>query len=125
MEWKTTGIKVWNFPRTGIPSDVTSGNPDPTSWPTPQADFPLGANCPSTNFKNQYIILNTDFCGQGNQTFTTNGCGSSCQPYVANTPSAFSDAFFTVNYIKAYEQQQGIAQLITVCTAPCSNFVVL
>ncbi|KAI8579714.1 hypothetical protein K450DRAFT_209938 [Umbelopsis ramanniana AG] len=105
MEWLTKGIKIWNFPRTGIPSDIQSGDPDPTSWPTPQADFPFGANCPSTNFKNQYIILNTDFCGWGNQTFTSNGCGSSCQPYVANHPGNFSDAFFTINDIKVYEQQ--------------------
>jgi hypothetical protein len=105
MEWLTKGIKIWNFPRTGIPSDIQSGDPDPTSWPIAQADFPFGTNCPSTNFKNQYIILNTDFCGWANQTFTSNGCGSSCQPYVANNPGNFSDAFFTVNDIKVYEQQ--------------------
>ncbi|CAM0140793.1 hypothetical protein VKS41_008067 [Umbelopsis sp. WA50703] len=103
MEWLTTGIKVWNFARADIPSDITSGSPDPTTWPTPQADFPFGSNCPSTNFKNQYIILNTDFCGLANQTFSS--CGSDCVSYVSENPQDFSDAFFTVNYIKVFNQQ--------------------
>jgi len=32
-------ISVWQFPRGGIPEDIMTGNPDPSSWPAPQAKW--------------------------------------------------------------------------------------
>ena len=39
MEWTSTFIRVYFFPRNAIPADITAGNPDPRSWGVPAADF--------------------------------------------------------------------------------------
>jgi hypothetical protein len=36
-KWDSSGIAVWKFPRDEVPDDITSGNPDPGTWPTPVA----------------------------------------------------------------------------------------
>jgi hypothetical protein len=56
MEWTATGITVWYFQRNQIPSDITSGNPNPSSWSNPQAKFGGGCNF-QTMFQNQTIIV--------------------------------------------------------------------
>jgi hypothetical protein len=50
-------LKIWIFHRGGIPSDITSGNPDPTGWGTPLLDFEPQASCSvATNFGMQTIV---------------------------------------------------------------------
>jgi hypothetical protein len=39
MEWTSTYIRVYFFPRNAIPDDITAGNPDPTRWGLPTANF--------------------------------------------------------------------------------------
>ncbi len=63
LEWRTEGIRMWQFPRSSIPSDITNQNPSPNTWGEALADFPdTGCNVAS-HFKNQSIIVNTDLCG--------------------------------------------------------------
>jgi hypothetical protein len=63
MELRTEGIRMWQFARSAIPSDITSGSPDPSSWGEATADFP-NTDCNIGNhFKNQSIIANIDLCG--------------------------------------------------------------
>lgn len=38
-EWTSEAISIWWFPRSAIPGDITSGNPDPGAWGTPVARF--------------------------------------------------------------------------------------
>ena len=38
-EWTSQAISIWFFPRTAIPSDITSGAPDPNSWGSATASF--------------------------------------------------------------------------------------
>jgi hypothetical protein len=38
-EWTSQALSIWFFPRNSIPSDISSGNPDPTTWGTPAALF--------------------------------------------------------------------------------------
>jgi hypothetical protein len=53
MEWTSSAIEVYFFPRNAIPGDITSGNPDPTSWGTPTASF-SGSGCEiDSHFMNQ------------------------------------------------------------------------
>ena len=52
MEWQGSGIQIWYFPRSGIPSDISSGNPNPAGWGTPQANF---GGC---NFDQYFTNLN-------------------------------------------------------------------
>ncbi|KAG1169352.1 hypothetical protein G6F36_012084 [Rhizopus arrhizus] len=100
-----TGIQIWFFPRGSIPSDISSGNVNPTSWPTPIADFPFKAgSCDLTYFNNMNIIFNLAFCGDwAGNVYGNSGCPSTCTDYVANNPHAFSDAYWSINYLKVYQ----------------------
>lgn len=37
--WTSSGIKVWYFASSNVPSNIRSGNPDPSTWGTPTANF--------------------------------------------------------------------------------------
>ena len=56
MEWRDAGIRMWQFDRDSIPTDITDQNPDPSSWGTASADFPNTDCSISSHFKNQSII---------------------------------------------------------------------
>jgi hypothetical protein len=34
MQWRTSAISGWLFPRDSIPADITSGAPEPATWGT-------------------------------------------------------------------------------------------
>lgn len=63
MELRSEGIRMWQFPRSSIPVDISSGNPDPSAWGEANADFP-NTDCDiEKHFQNQSIIANIDLCG--------------------------------------------------------------
>jgi hypothetical protein len=79
MELRSEGIRMWQFPRSSIPTDITSLNPDPSTWGEATADFP-NTDCDiATHFRNQSIIANIDLCGSwaGNPTVYGENCESS------------------------------------------------
>lgn len=76
MELRSAGIRMWQFGRDSIPSDITSGSPDPSTWSEATADFP-GTDCNiGSHFKNQSIIANIDLCGSwaGTQSVYSETC---------------------------------------------------
>jgi hypothetical protein len=104
MLWNSGGIKIWFFPRNGIPGDISSGNPNPGAWGSPAAYFPFGSNCPSSFFQNNNIILDNTFCGDwAGAVFNQMGCPGSCQSYVQNNPGAFAEAYWAINSFKVYQ----------------------
>jgi hypothetical protein len=54
-EWTSDEISIWFFPRGAIPSDITSGSPDPTGWGTATASFSGGCDIDS-HFQNLQIV---------------------------------------------------------------------
>lgn len=62
MELATQYIRIWFFPRSSIPADITSGAPDPSSWGLPVSNFEGSCDIPS-HFSQQQIMLDTTFCG--------------------------------------------------------------
>ncbi|TKA77836.1 hypothetical protein B0A49_01444 [Cryomyces minteri] len=61
-EWTGTFISVYFFPRGSIPADITNGNPVPSGWGRPVAQFQ--GNCDiASKFVNQQIVFDTTFCG--------------------------------------------------------------
>ncbi|RDW84455.1 hypothetical protein BP6252_02045 [Coleophoma cylindrospora] len=107
MEWTSSAIQVFFFPRNAIPADITSGSPDPTSWSTPVARF-SGSGCDiDSHFMNHNIVFDTTFCGQwAGQVWSSSSCASlasSCDAYVGANPSAFSEAYWAVNSVKVYQ----------------------
>lgn len=64
LEWRDAGIRMWQFARDAIPSDLTAKKPNPAAWGTANADFP-STHCEIGNhFKNQSIIANVNLCGE-------------------------------------------------------------
>lgn len=54
-------ITMWFFGRQSIPSDITSGKPDPSKWGTPVALF---TGCDFGKYINgQRLVFDTTFCG--------------------------------------------------------------
>jgi hypothetical protein len=63
MEWTSSSIAVYYFPRANIPSDVKSGAPKPAGWGAPVARF-SGSGCNiDSHFMNNNIVFDTTFCG--------------------------------------------------------------
>lgn len=108
-EWTSDGISVWFFSRSSnIPADITSGNPDPTSWGTPAAHFADSASCDiDSHFSDMQIIFDTTFCGDwAGSVWDSSSCsslGGSCVDYVANNPTAFSEAYWDINSLRVYQ----------------------
>lgn len=117
MEWTSAGITVWWFPRYAIPSDITNNIPNPSSWPTPIAQFP-GSSCnPYQFFYDHYNIFDTTLCGDwagadavwnyAGYAGQSQSCAaltgySTCSDYVLNQGSAFANAYWAVNYVKYF-----------------------
>ena len=52
--WDSDAIKIWYFPANAVPSDISSGSPNPANWGTPQANF--GGCAFDSFFKNLNIV---------------------------------------------------------------------
>ncbi|KAM0520051.1 hypothetical protein ACHAPE_003324 [Trichoderma viride] len=121
-EWTSNHIAVWFFPRTGIPSDISSENPKPSGWGIPLAQFnPADGSSIDDHFQNQQLVFDTTFCGDWagnanvwNANAECSALASTCQEYVANNPLAFVDAFWSVNSIKVYDQAANATSNFTV-----------
>lgn len=55
MEWTSSAIRIWFFPRGMTPSDLEAGNPDPASWPEPVAQYQGDCDIPS-HFADMQIV---------------------------------------------------------------------
>ncbi|KAJ2956229.1 hypothetical protein NQZ79_g7888 [Umbelopsis isabellina] len=104
-QWGADGIYIWWFQRSAIPANIKSGAPVPSTWGTPDAAFPLGSSCPNDFFANHNIVVDLTFCGDwAGSVWSSSGCpGSSCNTYVQNNPSAFNDAYWSINSFKVYQ----------------------
>ena len=104
-EWTGSSISVWFFPRNSIPSDVTGSSPDPSSWGTPLAYFSGGCDI-GTSFVSQQLVFDTTFCGDwAGNVWSSSSCAaqaSTCDAFVQNNPSAFADAYWSVNALKVF-----------------------
>ncbi|KAI9728012.1 MAG: hypothetical protein M1828_005417 [Chrysothrix sp. TS-e1954] len=112
-EWAADYIAIWFFPRGSIPSDIASGNPNPSSWGAPLSKFAGGCSFSgsSSHFKDMNIVFDTTFCGQwaGQDDIFSATCPGkgSCNSYVASNPTAFADAYWEVNSLKVYSSDGG------------------
>ncbi|KHN94185.1 Glycosyl hydrolase family 16 protein [Metarhizium album ARSEF 1941] len=109
MEWDDEFIKIWHFARRNIPEDITKKTPDPTGWGKPDAMFG-GQDCDVNKFFNDMkLVININFCGDwaGTAWRASDVCtkvADTCNEYVANNPRAFSNTYWDVRYIEAYQK---------------------
>jgi hypothetical protein len=94
--WDHTGISVWQFPRTSIPQDISSGSPDPSSWPTPFAFFSTSSCDVASHFYQHSLVIDTTLCGDwAGNVFGSTGCSGSC-PATVSKASNFNSTFFSM-----------------------------
>jgi len=110
----SNGINVWFFERSSIPSDITAEAPNPSGWGTPAARWPA-TNCSPETYIDHSAIFDTTLCGDwagGAWATAPNGGGQSCaaqtgvatcDQFVANNGSAFSQAYWEVRYVKVFQ----------------------
>ncbi|ORY08221.1 concanavalin A-like lectin/glucanase domain-containing protein [Clohesyomyces aquaticus] len=104
--WTDEAISIYFFPRGSIPDDVTGDSPNPAGWGKPAAKFAGDCHIPSI-FKSQQIVFDTTFCGDwAGQVWDSSSCASkadTCNSFVQNNPSAFKEAYWTINALKVYQ----------------------
>jgi hypothetical protein len=92
VEWRSAGIRVWQFERDSIPDDISNNSPNPNSWGKALADYPETGCDIGSHFKNQSIVINIDLCGDwagSSGVYTSQfGCKSIATPHLIYSLSA-------------------------------------
>lgn len=101
--WDDMGIRIWFFPRSGIPGDVNSGSPDPSGWGTPSAFYPQTSCDTSKFFGPQTIIFDITICGNfaGNPAVFNQTCQGNCLDLVQD-PTNYNNAYFEIKYLAVF-----------------------
>ncbi|KAJ3741698.1 concanavalin A-like lectin/glucanase domain-containing protein [Lentinula detonsa] len=116
MTLNSSGIAVWFFERSNIPSDITSGTPLPSLWGTPFAWW-SSPTCNVTEFFGyQSTIFDTTLCGDlagsvwsdagapgQEQSCATRTGVSDCDTFVQNNGAALQEAYWEINSVKIYQ----------------------
>ncbi|KAJ7066493.1 glycoside hydrolase family 16 protein [Mycena amicta] len=97
----SSGIKIWRFPRTAIPADITAQKPNPDSWGKPAAFFSSATCNIGDHFKDHVLTIDTTLCGDWAGSVFPGG-QSACSAAVAN-PKNYELAKWLLNYISVYE----------------------
>lgn len=101
--WNDDGISFWQFARGEIPQDITDGNPDPSSWPTPAAHFSRSSCEFNKFFRDNRIVINTTLCGSfGGATYSQRGCPGTCAEAIRD-PANFKWAKWKFASISVYD----------------------
>lgn len=107
MQWESSGIYVWFFPRNAIPQDIHSRRPQTQNWGLPVVAFNGGGGCDvNARFRDMNIVFDTTFCGDWAGGVFGSQCGytgQSCVDYVRNSPGAFGESYWRVNYVNVYQ----------------------
>jgi hypothetical protein len=102
MEWTSEGIKIWNFPRGNVPSDITN-SPNPDGWsPTYLKAAWSSLKCDTkTFFKQHAVTFDTTLCGDWAGAAYPGG-KSKCNAYV-ETGSHFTEAYWAINSVSVFQ----------------------
>lgn len=103
--WNATSIVSWYFPRGQVPADLSRNATfaDPAAWGAmPYAFFDLSPSCPSSHFQQLQMVFDLTFCGDWAGADFANSCPGlgSCPSFVQYNPSAFQQAFWSINFVK-------------------------
>jgi hypothetical protein len=103
MLWDDTGIKIWFFNRSSIPTDLPTASPNPSIWTTPTAFFPSSSCDTSKFFGPQTLIFDTTICGNfaGAADVFNPTCSGTCTDLVA-TASNYNNAYFEIAYVRVF-----------------------
>ncbi|KAF7356494.1 GH16 domain-containing protein [Mycena venus] len=96
-----SGIKIWHFPRTAIPADITAQKPNPANWGKPAAFWSASTCNIADHFKDHVITFDTTLCGDWAGNAFPGGMDK-CLDAVED-PDNFALAQWKLNYVSVYE----------------------
>ncbi|KAG7091333.1 hypothetical protein E1B28_010377 [Marasmius oreades] len=107
-EMATSGISIWFFTRSAVPSSITSNSStiDTSTLGKPVANYPA-TGCPmDTFFGPQALIFDITLCGDFARPLyeqPDSGCPGSCyKNAVLGPPSGYDNAYFDIAYLRVY-----------------------
>ncbi|QRV78202.1 glycoside hydrolase family 16 protein [Ceratobasidium sp. AG-Ba] len=108
MERTSSFIKIWFWPRNSgnVPASVKNGasQVDTAGFGKPSALFVNNSCDFNSHFGPENIIINLTFCGDwAGSVYGQSGCPSSCNDYVNNNPSAFTNAYWDFAALRVYQ----------------------
>ncbi|KAF9654282.1 glycoside hydrolase family 16 protein [Thelephora ganbajun] len=117
MQWDSSGISVFFFPRGSIPADIVAEAPQPSTWGLAMARWPA-INCdPFKFFYDNIAILDTTLCGDwaagvwsssgipGQEQSCAARTGfATCEDFVRNSGHAFQEAYWEIKSYKRYQK---------------------
>ncbi|EGN96843.1 glycoside hydrolase family 16 protein [Serpula lacrymans var. lacrymans S7.3] len=100
--WENSGMSMWHFARSEIPSDITARAPQPSNWSTP-VGYWSGETCNiGESFYEHTLVFDTTICGNwASGAYGSSGCPGTCSDMVANATN-FADAQWVINYVAVY-----------------------
>ncbi|OWZ79018.1 hypothetical protein C366_02524 [Cryptococcus neoformans Tu401-1] len=109
MKWDTDGIRMWNWNRAMIPSDIIAETPDPDFWGPPAATWDTSICDLESFFKAQVLVLNINLCGDWINSVWNQYpyCPGTCPEYVSN-PLNLNNTVMLINYVKVYQQSDAV-----------------
>jgi hypothetical protein len=96
-------VTIWFFPAGSEPSDIAANNPEPSKWPAANVAVAFEP-CPGS-FAKMQIVLNTTLCGTWAGAAYPGGKGSQAQCNSLLTSADLSKAFWSIEYIKAFQRR--------------------
>ena len=97
------GLRIWHFGRQSIPGDVSAGQPDPDSWPSPNAFLSANDCNVDSFFSSQTVILDTTICGGwANSDYPGSGCPGTCTQQVTSGNNFVSAYFMGLLFVVLY-----------------------
>jgi hypothetical protein len=98
VQWTNAAISMWSFPRSSIPGDIASKNPNPLQWGTPVAHFPSTSCDIGNHFVDQSLVIDTTLCGDwAGAVYSSSGCPGTCAEAVANPANFKSETYWMDN----------------------------
>ncbi|KIJ62671.1 glycoside hydrolase family 16 protein [Hydnomerulius pinastri MD-312] len=109
-EFATSGISVWFFPRSQIPSSLSSNSStiDTTTFGVPVGNWPSTGCNVQEYFQPQQLIFDITLCGDfaGNAAIFNQTCSGVCyNDYVIGSPSNYDNAYFEVGYVRVFSTE--------------------
>jgi len=117
MQWDSSGISVFFFPRGSIPADIEAEAPQPSNWGLAMSRWPAIDCDPFKFFYDHVAIFDTTLCGDwASGVWSSSGvpgqdqsCAArtgfaTCEDFVRNNGQAFQDAYWEVKSYKRYQK---------------------
>ncbi|KAH9974021.1 concanavalin A-like lectin/glucanase domain-containing protein [Lactifluus volemus] len=115
-QFDASGISTWFWSRGAVPPSIlqatSTSSIDPSDWGTPSASFPVSGCNIAQFFTGQQLVIDITLCGvwAGNPTVYNPQCLNSGPTGICYNDNVvgpgspkYDNAFFAINYIRAYK----------------------